>query len=292
MGDQADLQAGPIPQAVPIAPAPAVRTSLDHIDYLDRYKSCGLEIPEFEGKSTLSSESFIVKSEIAFEAWGIHAADQLRLASAKLKGEAVKLQVEFKQTGNAPSSFAELAARLRARFPVPTEETPAYVLLHTTAMQGNRLAKYIQDFNQQSGRLGSGNPGLRDLLYELFLSKLAKDLRRVVEQSRPEQGWESMETLQQATLRAQQTLHLQGTREPTNSGSSAGSGGKRPSGGDPPGQGFSKRQKVEGFPWCERCKRNTHNTVDCNTFPGNKRGRGGGRGNRGNHGRTNMSKNS
>ena len=166
------------------------------------------------------------------------------------------------------------------------------MLLHTTAMQGNKLAKYVQDFNQQAGRLGSGNLGLRDLLYELFLSKLAKDLRRVVEQSRPEQGWESLETLQQATLRAQQTLHLQGTREPTNSGSSAGSGGKRPSGGDPPGQGFSKKQKVDGHPWCERCKRNTHDTADCNTFPNNKRGRGGGRGNRGNHGRTNMSKNS
>ena len=157
-------------------------------------------------------------------------------------------------------------------------------------MQGNKLAKYVQDFNQQVGRLGSGDAGLRDLLYELYLSKLAKDLRRVVEQSRPELGWESLNSLQQATLRAQQTLHLQGSREqPTNSGSSAGSGGKRPPGGNPPGQGTSKRQKVDGLPWCEKCKRNSHNTADCYSFPANKRGRGGGRGG---PGRTNLSKNS
>ena len=288
MGDQV---AG---SGVPVAPAPApapaataVRTSLAQMDYVDKYTQCGKEIPDFEGKSTLSSEAFIVKSEVAFEAWGISAEDQLRLASAKLKGDAVKLQIEFRQTGTAPTTFAELATKLRARFPVATEETPAYVLLHTVAMHGNKLSRYVQDFNQQVGRLRSGDPGLKELLYELYLSKLAKDLRRVVEQSRPELGWESLDSLQQATLRAQQTLHLQGAREPTNSGSSAGSGGaKRPPGGNPPGQGISKRQKVDGLPWCERCKVNNHDTADCYSGKGNRKPRGGG------HGRTNLSKNS
>ena len=186
-------------------------TNLNQMEYHEQYKYCRDEIPDFFGNNQLTSEAFIVKSEDAIESWHIHEGDQIRLVNNKLKGDAAKLQVDFRETNSEPTTFAEWKARFRSRFPVSTEETPAYLLLHKTAMQGGQLAKYIQDINRQVSRLGTGESGRMALIQELFLSNLNGNLRQVVEQSRPEAGWETLDQLQKATLRAQQTMHLQGT---------------------------------------------------------------------------------
>ena len=93
-------------------------------------------------------------------------------------------------------------------------------------MSGNQLTRYVQEFNRQVSRCGSGEQAWQAMLQELFLTGLSCNLRQIVEQSRPELGWASLESLQSSTTKVQQTLHLKDNRL-VGSGSSLESGHKR-----------------------------------------------------------------
>lgn len=233
------------------------------LPYSERYKFARDELPEFTAKTDLNSEQYTFKCKTTFAAWNIAEADSIHLCLSKLKGNATNFQVELQDTIPTFATFSELAQRLRSRFPVPPEESAAYQLQHKSRMQGTDLPKYTSGFNRLTARLESGEAGRLALLIELFLSHLTGNLRQLVEQSRPESGWPSLDSLQAATIRVQQTLHLRS--EPTGSGSSQGSGGKRAATGNPGASGKQQRKKIriDGKPWCTTCKINTHDTASC-----------------------------
>ncbi len=192
------------PAEAPVAPVQD-RTLLP---YQERYKFARDELPEFTAKTDFNSEQFTFKCKTTFAAWSIAEADSIHLCLSKLKGNATNFQVELQDTLPTIVTFTELAQRLRSRFPVPPEESAAYQLQHKSRMQGVDLPKYTSGFNRLTARLEPGEAGRLALLIELFLTHLSGNLRQLVEQSRPESGWPSLDSLQAETIRVQQTLHL------------------------------------------------------------------------------------
>lgn len=117
-----------------------------------------------------------------------------------------------------------MAETLMQRYPVPTEESAAYVLFNKLVMKGVELAKFIQQFNQQAQRLGSGDLGLQAMLQEVFLSGMPNELRQLVEQSRPKARFASLAALQSMAATLQQTRHLRNTDNASDSRGSQQSG--------------------------------------------------------------------
>ena len=127
-----------------------------------------------------------------------------------------------------------------ARFPIAPEDAASYVLVHKTKLQGANLAKYIQDFNKQVSRAGTGEVGLQQMLQEVFLTGLGA-LRRQIEQAKPEGGWADLLSLQSVNVQQHANTHLnrQHTGK-TDSGNSRGSGSApRASGSAPQAQPLS-----------------------------------------------------
>ena len=200
--------------------------SLSTGPYHERYKLARQQVPSFSGKADYSSESLLVKIKAAIETYAISPKDWVDLTLSCLDGRATEFQTELvaevKESGKGPLTFEMLEQRLKQRFPVATEESPQYVMCHKLT-PGNNMALFISSFNQQVSRTGHGEPANQDLLQEVFMSKLGKDLRLAVEQSRPEAGWTGLPAVQAAKVRAHNTLHLRGA-QPTGSNSSQGSG--------------------------------------------------------------------
>ena len=241
--------------------------SLTKLPLYDRYKGARDEVPVFEGKPSFTSEAFVTKVTTACRTWGITSETQkVNLAVAKLEGDAAKLVVEFNQQG-APTTFQALSDIVTQRYPVPTEESAAYVIRNKLVMQGNNLAKFVQLFNQQTQRLGFGEQALQAILQESFLTGLPTELRQLIEQSRPETGYPTLSALQSMAATLQQTRNLRAQDRATDSGHSQGSGTKR-NGSDRKADKAAKKQRLHGpgAKWCEHCNVNTHNTVDCNTL--------------------------
>ena len=260
--------------AAPVADNAVAGPSLGlaSLPYKDRYQGARDEIPPFEGKPVYNPEAFYTKVVFSCNTYGIPAEDRVRIATLRLEGDAAKFQAELTTAGEMPSTLEELYAKLKARYPVSPEETAPYLLVHQVSMQGSHLARYVQEFNRQVSRAGSGEQAWQNMLQELFLSGLSGNLRQVVEQSRPEMGWTSLETLQGATAKSQQTLHLQGSR-PAGSGSSKESGGNKRQPGPHPEQRSTKQQRSHLQPsrpkpagnrsFCTFCKKAGHPTEDC-----------------------------
>ena len=66
----------------------------------------------------------------------------LQLAFCKMKGEAARLQVEFRDLTTEPSTFID---RIQQHLQVPTWALSAYLLLHVVKTEGNNLVRYVQD---------------------------------------------------------------------------------------------------------------------------------------------------
>ena len=252
--------------------------------YHERYKLARQQIPSFTGKADYSSESLMVKIKAAVATYAINPSDWVKLTLSSLDGRATEFQQELdneaKEPGAVPLTFDQLEQRLKQRFPVATEDSPQFIMCHKLAFQGNNMAQYVSHFNQQVSRAGTGEAANQALLQEVFLSKLGKDLRLAVEQSRPEQGWTGLSAVQAATVRAHNTLHLRGA-QPSGSNSSQGSGqAKRPNRDSGPP---AKRSRLASdTKWCDRHKTNTHDTSECYALKhregdGGFQGRGGGR---------------
>ena len=240
---------------------PQQPSGLQSLPFKDRYQGARDEVPVFEGKTSYSAEAFYTKVVFDCDTYFITAAsDRVRIAMSRLEGDAAKFQVDLSQTGEMPSTLEELSAKLKARYPVSPEETAPYLLLHKVSLTGNQMSKYLQEFNRQVSRLGPGEAGLQQLLQELFLSGLPTSLRQIVEQSRPEMGWTSLEAMESSATKAQQTLHL----GKTNSSSSTESG-KRAS--QPAHDKAPKRtrfgDRASGSTYCTHCNKAGHETCHC-----------------------------
>ena len=243
-------------------------TGLHSLPFKERYFGARDEIPVFEGKQSYTAEAFHTKVLFACDTYAITIpTDRVRIAMSRLEGDASKFQVDLAQTGELPASLEELFNKLKSRYPVSPEETAAYLLLHKVSLQGNQMAKYLQEFNRQVSRLGPGEAGLQQLLQELFLSGVPLGLRQAVDHSRPEMGWTNLEALESAAAKAQQTSDLGKAA----SGSSHESG-KR--GGASAHDQPNKRSRFNkgsgsgsGGPgastYCEHCKRPGHDTKFC-----------------------------
>ena len=158
--------------------------------YGDRCKAARTEVPAFTGKPDYSSEAFVVKLNTAYSTYAISASDRVQLALSRFEGEATKFQVELTSElalEGKEIPFDEFKHKLLTRFPVPTEETPQYLLLHKLQL-GNDMAKFIQNFNRQVSRAGTGELANQNMLQEIFLSNLGGNLCQIVEQTRPEAG--------------------------------------------------------------------------------------------------------
>ena len=261
--------------AVPAEQSPSLSTG----PYHERYKLARQQVPSFSGKPDYSSESLLVKIKAAIDTYAINPKDWVDLTLSCLDGRATEFQTELvaeaKVSGTGPLTFEVLEQRLKQRFPVATEESPQYIMCHKLA-PGSNMAHFISLFNQQVSRAGIGEPANQALLQEVFLSKLGKDLRLAVEQSRPESGWTGLPAVQAATARAHNTLHLRGA-QPTSSNSSQGSGqqAKRPNRGSGPP---AKRSRLASdTKWCTHHETNTHDTAECHSLKHHGAGRGGGR---------------
>lgn len=252
-----ELQAGP----------GTSRDSLTALPFLDRYRGARDDVPVFEGKPSLTSEAFVTKVTTACRTWGITAESQkVNIAVAKLEGDAAKLVVEFDQHG-LPTTFQSLADIVTQRYPVPTEDSAAYVIRNKLVMTGGNLAKFTQQFNRETQRLGSGETGLQAMLQESYLTGLPTELRQLVEQSRPDTGYATLAALQSMAVTLQQTRNLRLQDRATDSGNSQGSGTKR-GGFDRKANKAAKKQRQLGpdATWCDHCQVNTHNTADCRSL--------------------------
>ena len=166
MSAEAGAHANAPGEAPPAAVVPAVQQP--HLTFLDapygqRYKDARLEVPAFVAKPDYTSQQFMLKVHTAIGSYGIHEDDHVRFALSRLEGEASKFQLELSAEGAAPTPTLGCETRLLARFPVPTLERAQYQLLHKVCLKGNNMAKYIQEFNTQVGRAGSGEAGLKRL---------------------------------------------------------------------------------------------------------------------------------
>ena len=240
-------------------------SGLASLPYQERYFGARDEIPAFESKNVYTPEAFYTKVVFSCDTYQIPAEDRIRIAVLPLEGDAAKFQAELTASGEMPSTLEGLYNKLKARYPVPPEETAPYLLLHKISMSGNQLARFVQEFNRQVSRGGSGEQAWQAMLQELFLSGLSGNLRQIVEQSRPELGWASLESLQSAATKAQQTLHLKG--RPAGSGCSHESGHKRHQGSHPD-QRQGKRSNLAARPgpsrpYCTFCKKPGYPTEDC-----------------------------
>lgn len=237
---------------------------LHSLPYKERYHGARDEVPIFEGKQNYTAEAFQTKVVFACDTYAITAPqDRVRITLSRLEGDAAKFQVDLAQMGELPSTLEELFSKLKARYPVSPEETPAYLLVHKTSLQGVQMARYLQEFNRQVSRLGPGEAGLQQLLQELFLSGLPIGLRQIVEQSRPEMGWTNLEAMESAAAKAQQTSNL-GKATSGSSHESQKRGGAQ--GQDKP----TKRSRfnkgsggVSGSTYCDHCKKPGHETKFC-----------------------------
>ena len=244
-------------------------SGLDALPYKDRYFAARDETPPFEGKSSYPPEAFYTKVTYSCDTYKIAESDRVRLAISRLESDAAKFQAELTVSGEMPSTLEGLYAKLKARYPVSPEETAPYLLLHKTNMAGNNLPKFVQEFNRQVSRVGSGEAAWQSMLQELFLTGLSGNLRQIVEQSRPELGWTSLSSLQSSTAKAQQTLHLKNTK-PSGSGSSKESGHKHGQ-GPHPDQPQPKRTNLRAGsggpsrPYCSFCQKFGHDLEACRT---------------------------
>ena len=142
------------------------------------------------------------------------------------------------------------------------------MLVHKTKLRGANLAKYIQYFNKQVGKAGTGEVGLQQMLQGVFLTGLGA-LRQQVEQAKPEGGWADLLSVQFASVQQHANTHL--IRQPTgkaNSGNSRGPGSAPRAGGSAPqhiSNGAQKRSRLEDSQgqWCIFCKKGTHMTSEC-----------------------------
>ena len=271
MSDPAGPVEGAVEQPVP-EQGPA--SSWADLPFQDRHKMARDTIPAFSGKSNsdYNVDSFVTKLHTAFDTFAIAPRDQVNLALTRLEGEATRYQTEMRDTGTTPTEFSDLCVRLRQRFPVPLLETAPYLLIHGVAMKSGNLAQYSQNFSRHVARLGEAEAGRTSLLQELYLTGLDYDLRKVVEQARPENGWSTLSALQSACVTAHQNLHLQGSRpKPENSGSSQGSG-KRGRAETKTGRScLARGSEVDTSLWCSRCNKAGHEVDDCWTEHPEKR---------------------
>ena len=261
-----------VPGEAPPAPVvPAVQqpqlTLLD-APYGQRYKDARLEVPAFVAKPDYTSQQFMLKIHIAIGSYGIHEDDHVRFALSRLEGEASKFQLELSAEGAAATpTLGQFETRLLASFPMPTLERAQYQLLHKVCLKGNNMAKYIQEFNTQVGRAGSGEAGLNALLQELFLFYLGPDLRRAVELSRPIDGWADLAALQATTVSAHSTLGITTSKQTGSSDNSSGTKrqGQQASGHNKRsrmGPSNDSQQTAEGL-WCTVCNRAGHDVDSC-----------------------------
>ena len=237
--------------------------------YHELYKSAKEEVPMFEGKHTFTAESFLTKLKAAYETYAVLPEDWVKLAKTRLGGVAASFETELAAENNAENAtFPVFKRKLLARFPVAPEDAAAFVLVHKTRLQGANLAKYIQDFNKQVSRAGTGEVGLQQMLQEVFLTGLGA-LRQPVEQAKPEGGWADLLSLQSASVQQHANTHL--SRQPTrktNSGNSRGSGSAPRASGSAPqhiSNRAQKRSRLEDTQdqWCTFCKKATHMTSNC-----------------------------
>lgn len=265
---------------------------LASMPYGERYKAARLEVPAFTGKPDYTAEAFLIKLKTAFSTYGLSPSDWVRFALSRFEAEATKFQVEL--TAELPAgqelTFDELEHKLLARFPVPPGDSAPYFLMHKLHL-GDNLSRYLSHFNREVSRLGTGELAKQALLQEIFLSALGGDLRQLVEQARPENGWTDLTALQQATVRVQNTLHLHKPSKPSGSNSSQGSGQQKRAnqqGSNPAKRGrFAPSQKAQSNPnqepYCPVCDSNSHPVEECWTVQKRKdraagSGQGGGRG--------------
>lgn len=251
----------PVPQAAPLS-------ELRQGDYLTRFKLAADSVPTFDGKSSYNAVSFLTKCRGAFQTFDIKEGDKVHFASARIVNSAARFVTDVLPDPEAPPMpWAEFENQFRARFPVTPEETPQFALLHRTKLTGGQLARYVQDFNTQVSRAGSGDTAWNSMAQELFLSGLGS-LRQQVEQSRPEAGWTSLNALQSTAVTVHQTSNQHSTRA-TNSGSSQGSGHKRsaPPAADRAGPSRKQSRLSRDAAWnakfCSNCERNGHTLGEC-----------------------------
>ena len=233
-------------------------SGLASLPYKERYFVAQDGIPAYEGKRCIPRKLY-TKVVFSCNTYQNPAEDRVRIAVLRLEGDAAKFQAELIASGETPSTLEELYARLKARYP-GRKKTPLYLLLHKISMSGNQLARYVQEFERQVSRGGSGEQAWQAMLRELP--------DQSVEQSRPELGWASLESLQSSTTKAQQTLLLKDNR-PAGSGSSHESGHKRQRGSHLE-QRHNKRSNLAArsgpnIPCCTFCKKPGLDLDTCRT---------------------------